>query len=99
MPQTQLPVAKSPIAAPSPANPRQRRRKRAGIPSQRASTRPRTTGPGTVSSGGAPAGSTGVPQFGQKRALDASSSPQLLHALPGIGDALMRGLFPMVQRS
>jgi hypothetical protein len=38
-----------------------------------------------------------VPQLGQKRALGASSSPQLGHALPGIGDALMPGFFPTLQ--
>src|SRR4029079_6094891 len=88
-----LPVAKSPIAAPKPAKPRQSRAKRAGIPSQRASTRPCTTGPGTVSSAGA-ASATEVPQLGQKRALEASSSPQLRHSLSLIGDALMPGFLP-----
>src|SRR4029077_17850505 len=96
MPQAQLPVAKSPIAAPKPAKPRQSRAKRAGIPSQRASTRPCTTGPGTVSSAGA-ASATEGPQLGQKRALEASSSPPLRHSLSLIGDALMPGFLPTLQ--
>jgi hypothetical protein len=97
MPQAQLPVAKSPIAAPTAAKPTQRRTKRAGIPSQRRSALPCTTGPGTVSSGGKSA--AGAPQFEQKRAPCASSSPQLRHAPSGIGDALMRGVFPVFQCS
>ena len=95
MPQAQLPVANSPTEAPSDAKPRHRRTKRAGIPSQRRSTLACATGPGTVSSGGGSL--AGVPQFGQKRALGASSSPHLRHALSLIGDALMRGLFPSIQ--
>ena len=95
MPHAQLPVAKRPTAAPNAAKPRQRRTKRAGIPSQRFSTLSCTTGPGTVSSGGScPAG---APQLEQKRAPGASSSPHLGHALSWIGDALMAGLFPAFQ--
>jgi hypothetical protein len=41
----------------------------------------------------------GAPQLEQKRAPGASSSPQLLHALFGIGDAVTLGLFPRFQGS
>ena len=85
------------MAAPNAAKPRQRRTKRAGSPSQRRSTFSCTTGPGTVSTGGRSL--TEVPQLEQKRAPGASSSPQLRHALSSIGDALMLGLFPALERS
>ncbi len=95
MPHTQFPVAKRPIAAPNAAKPRQRRRKRAGSPSQRRSTVSCTTGPGAVSSSGDSL--TGAPQPAQKRAPGGSASPQLRHALSSIGDAFMSRLFPLFQ--
>ena len=61
MPRTQFPVAKRPIAAPDAAKPRQRRTKRAGIPSQCRSTASCTTGPGR--SRAAATRLTGAPQL------------------------------------
>ena len=94
-PTPSFPWRRGRSAAPNAAKPRQRRTKRAGIPSQRCSTLSCTTGPGTVSSGGS--SPAGAPQLEQKRAPGASSSPQLRHALSWIGDALMAGLFPALQ--
>jgi hypothetical protein len=71
--------------------------KRTGSPSHLLSTLSCTTGPETVSTGGR--SPVGAPQLEQKRAPGASSSPQLLHALFGIGDALTLGLFPRFQGS